>query len=144
MDELPGMIGDAVKTGKIYFPAGEGRVSFALRDDLAEAAVNVITGSGYENKTLDLDADTGYSFYDIAEALTEVSGKKIEYIDIPLETLQEELGKRQYPPAVVEMISQVAQAVKYGEGDHPNPTLGKLLGRKPVGLKEFLRYHLTA
>jgi NAD(P)H dehydrogenase (quinone) len=144
MDELPGMIGDALQTGKIYYPAGNGQVSFALRDDLVEASINVITGTGYENKTLDLDADTGYSFYDIADTLTEVIGKKVEYIDILLEAFQLELIKRQYSLAIIEIISQVALAIKHGEGDHPDPTLGNLLGRKPVSLKEFLRHYFTA
>ena len=42
MDFIPFFIGDVLKTEMIYLPAGEGKVSFALRSEMAEAAATVL------------------------------------------------------------------------------------------------------
>lgn len=139
MDELPGLIGEAVKTGKIYYPAGNGKVSFVTRRDLAEAIVNAITGDGYENQVLDLDASTGYSFNDAAKALSEATGKNIEFVDIPLETLQQNLKEKKLPKFAIDLLTQMAEAIKNNEWNYPGPTLTNILGREPESLKSFFR-----
>jgi len=37
----------------VYFPAGEGKVAFATRADLAEVAAITLTSEGHENKVYD-------------------------------------------------------------------------------------------
>ncbi|MET2736250.1 SDR family NAD(P)-dependent oxidoreductase, partial [Staphylococcus epidermidis] len=71
LDMLPMFIGDALESGAIRYPAGDGRASFAARADLAEAAARVLGSTGHENKTYHLTPNTSYSFTDIAEAPSE-------------------------------------------------------------------------
>jgi NAD(P)H dehydrogenase (quinone) len=139
LEVIPWLIGEALQTGKIYYPAGNGKVSFAARADMAEALANVLASDGHENKIYEIGANTAYSFRDLAAALSELANKQIDYVDIPLETLKQELLKKQMPPEVVEITASVAEAIKHGEVNHPDSTLEKFLGRKPVGLKEFLK-----
>jgi len=139
IDVLPMFIGEALTTGKIYYPAGEGRVSFTARVDMAEATANILVNQGHENKIYPFGVNTSYSFQDIAKALSELANKQIDYVDIPLETMRQELLKKKTPEFLVNMLTQLAESFKHNEGNYPDPTLENLLGRKPVGLKEFLK-----
>jgi NAD(P)H dehydrogenase (quinone) len=139
MDMLPMFIGEALESGKIYYPAGDGRASFAARVDLAEAAANVLMSAGYENKIYHTGGNVSYSFHDIANALSELAGKKIEYVDIPLEVMKEELLRNQMSPPEIDLMAGIAESIKYNEGDCPSPDLENLLGRSPTSLKEFLK-----
>lgn len=139
LDMLPMFIGDALETGRIYYPAGDGRASFAARIDLAEAAANVLISDGHENRIYHTCGNTSYSFHDVAKSLSELAGKKIEYVDIPLEAMKDELRRSQVSELEVDLMTGIAESIKYNEGDYPSPDLENLLGRKPVGLKEFLK-----
>jgi len=50
-----------------------------------------------------------------------------------------ELLKKQMSPEAVETMASVAEAIKHNEINHTAPTLEKLLERKPIELKEFLK-----
>jgi NAD(P)H dehydrogenase (quinone) len=55
LDLVPGFVGkDAVPSGKFYFAAGDGKVSYALREEIAQASANVLTANGHENKIYDI------------------------------------------------------------------------------------------
>lgn len=139
LDVIPMIIGDAVQSGKIYYPAGEGGVGFAARLDMAEALANVVSSGNHENKIYEITGSTAYSFYDIAKVLSEVTQKQIEYVNIPPEVMEQELIKINLPPAAVVLYTSMAKAIRQNELNYVDSSLEKLLGRKPVGLKEFFR-----
>jgi NAD(P)H dehydrogenase (quinone) len=65
--------------GSIRAPAGEGRVSWMTRDDLADVAVAVLTGSGHEGHTYDVTGPEALTMTETAERLSSVTGRKITY-----------------------------------------------------------------
>jgi NAD(P)H dehydrogenase (quinone) len=137
LDMLPMFIGDAPQTGRLRYPAGDGRASYAARADLAEAAANLLVGDGHERRVYVLNANASHSFHDIAAALSEVTGRHVSYVDIPLEVMAQELRGQMSPPEV-ELMLGIATSIKHGEADCPTAELEALLGRTPIGLKEFL------
>lgn len=138
-ETIPMFIGDALGTGKIFFPAGDGKLSNAARIDMAEAAANVILSDGAENKIYEIGADGSFTFQDIANILSELAGREIEYIDIPTKELETELINTQTPMPLVGLITGGAEAIKHNQLNYPSPDLENLLGRKPLELKEFLK-----
>jgi uncharacterized protein YbjT (DUF2867 family) len=70
MDFIPSMAVDGVIRG----PAGDGRVSAILRDDVAAGAAAVLMTAGHEGRTYDL---TGPSAFSLAEA-AELIGARFE------------------------------------------------------------------
>jgi NAD(P)H dehydrogenase (quinone) len=138
-DNIPSLIGNALQSGYINYPAGNGKVSFAARVNMAEAIANVMSTPGHENRTYDLTANTSYSFNDIAMDLSELANRPIKYIDIPHDELKRELIELQTPDNIVELTCSMAKAIRHNDFNYPSPTLENLLGRKPIILKEFLR-----
>jgi uncharacterized protein YbjT (DUF2867 family) len=65
--------------GIIRGPAGEGRVSWVARDDVADVAVATLTGSGHEGRIYDVTGPEALTMVETAERLSAVTGRKISY-----------------------------------------------------------------
>ena len=132
-------IGDKVaETGAILFPAAEGKASWVLREELAEAAVNVLTTEGHENKTYNLTHNTSVGFEEIAKYLSEALHKDIRYNSPDSEEFNTILEKAGVPAMYIEMFVMWGTAISEGMMDLEDTTLELLLGRKPVTVKQFI------
>ena len=69
----------ALAGGAFLGSAGHGRISSALRDEYAEAAVAVLTTDGHGGKTYELAGDEAYSLSDLAAEISRQTGKTIPY-----------------------------------------------------------------
>jgi NAD(P)H dehydrogenase (quinone) len=139
-DVLPMFMGgQVINTGSIFLPAGNGRGAYASRTDMAAAAVAVLTGSGHENKTYEIAVNETYSFYDIADILTELSGKPIQYVAPDVTTFTSTLQEAGVPEEAIQGAAAFCLAIAQGEFDVPDPTLEQLIGRKPESLRNFLK-----
>lgn len=139
-DFLPNIIGNAVESGAIYYSAGNAKVNFALRSEMAEAnAVVLANPTAHQNKIYEITSANKYTFDEIAGILSAITGKQIKYVDIPVEVLKENIIKFGMPKEVADLMGSIAESMKAGEFDFIDPTLEKLSGRKPTDLKDFLK-----
>lgn len=128
----------ALETG-IFFAAGEGKVAFASRFDLGEAAANILATSGHENKTYYLAASTAYSFQDIAKELSALSGKEVNYTSPSTEEFEVFLKQIGLPEGLILMSSLFAAGIKNNDFDKTDTTLLNLLNRPETALKTYLK-----
>lgn len=138
-DMLPFYIGEQVLNTNIIFPAGNGKVPFALREDMAEAAARVLTEPGHLNKTYHLTGNTLYSFHDIAKTLSDLSGKEITYTDIDPAAYQDRLKQAGAPEMWIQVGASFAASIKNGEFELVYDDLSGLLGREPGPVADILR-----
>lgn len=137
-DVIPVFVGNqAVETG-INFPAGNGRVPYTLRTEMAEAFANVLTTAGHENKTYEISNVESYSYQDVADALSTHSGKTVAYNDVSVEDFSKALSEAGVPEEMIGFSLGFATATKDGDFDVPNTHLEQLLGRKPSSLDQFI------
>jgi NAD(P)H dehydrogenase (quinone) len=144
LEMIPIFTGDKVaETGVILFPAAEGRASYVLREELAEAAAHILTTEGHENKTYQLTNSPSASFYDIAGAISRAIGKNVAYQSPPIKEYESTLKQFGVPELYIGMFTMWASALSegtlYGEDD----TLARFLGRKPTTVEQFIE-HLYA
>jgi NAD(P)H dehydrogenase (quinone) len=140
MDFLPGFIGEGVlDSGVIYVPAENGRVSAVLREEMAEAAASVLSSTGHENKEYDFTNTEAISYNDIAQTISEVTGKKIAYQSPSVDEYGKALSGYGVPSEVIGIFSSFAVAQSKGELDVESNDLENLLGRRPLSVKNFIR-----
>lgn len=138
MDLLPSFLGEKVLENGIFFPAGDGKVGFTLRADMAEAAANVLMGDEHEYKTYNISNPQSVSFGEIAKLLSEISGKVINHHNSDSKTYIDTLTSAGVPQAYALMLAAFAEAAKQGEFVSGETDLRKMLGREPIAVKQFL------
>lgn len=140
LDFLPVLVGNKVlETGTIYLPAGNGKVSFALRAEFAEATANILASSGHENKVYDFTNVEAYTYDEVAKSISNITGKAIKYVSPTAEEYTQTLTKAGVPPDFVRSVASFMAAQAEGELDVVSHDLEKLLGRKPTSLNDFLK-----
>lgn len=139
LDVIPMFIGEQVLETGVFFPAGEGKVAYASRTDLAEAISKIVVSDAYDNKSLPLTNIENYSYADVAEILTELSGKAVAYVSPTPEVYEETLKGFHLPEPIIQMSLGFAAGIKNNDFDTTFSNLETILGRKPQGLKEYLQ-----
>lgn len=140
MDLIPFYIGDKVlETNTIYFPAGNGRAAVALRTDMAEAAANILTTDGHEGMVYDIANVKAYSYQDVADTISEITGTIINYISPTEQEYEQALAHAGVSKEYIAFLKGFALAQAHGEFDFVSSDLEKLLGRNPTTLKEYLK-----
>ena len=141
MDFLPRMVS---AEGVIAGPAGDGRVAAVLRDDIADAAVAVLTQEGHEGRTYDLTGREALTFTEIAERMSQAGGKPISFHN---ETLEEAYASRaQYGAPDWEVEGWVTSYTHVAAGGVAavSEDVERLSGHQPSTLTEWLEAHPEA
>ncbi|THU41130.1 SDR family oxidoreductase [Niastella caeni] len=136
---LPMLFGGALESGQWFYAAGNAKVNFAARTDMAEAIANVATSpAAHINKIYEIAGNQSYTFPEIAGVISKTIGKTVSYIPVPLDALKEGMKQAGVPEAYIPMYASIAEAISAGELDTDDRSLENLLNRKPVDLKEYL------
>ena len=140
MDVIPQFVGGekVFETG-INLPAGDGRVAYALRSEMGEAIANVLAEDGCENRIYQLTGSESYTFGDVAQTLTGLSGRQVKYTPIEKSVFETEMKERGTPDPVIEKVVGFITDIKNEQEAETTSELEKLLGRKPATLKEGLK-----
>jgi uncharacterized protein YbjT (DUF2867 family) len=134
MDFIPSMV---LPDGVIRGPAGAGRLSAILREDVAAACVAVLCSAGHDGRTYELTGRENFSLSEAA-ALMSRNGKSIRFED---ETDEEAwASRRHYGAPDFEMRGWISsyQAIRDGSLERISPDVRALTGRDPTSLQEYL------
>jgi NAD(P)H dehydrogenase (quinone) len=138
-DSIGKFSGETFLDSGIFFPAGDGRLPWIPRTEIGEAAAAILTTSGHENKTYAITSGTAYSFEEIADMLSAITGKEVKYLRPDLDTYTQALGKAGLPQEIIAFLGGFSTAIKNGEFNTQRSDFEKIVGRKPMELKEFLQ-----
>lgn len=137
MELLPYFLGENVLENGIFLPAGEGKITFTLRREMAETAAIILATKGHENKTYHISGE-GISFSQIAKEISNITGKNVTYLSPPLDTFLHVMTNHGVPRMYAKMIGGFSAAARQGELEGGSQDMQKILGRKPLAMKEYL------
>jgi NAD(P)H dehydrogenase (quinone) len=138
-DVLPMFMGEKVLETGIVLPAGNGKAAFTTRGDMAEAAANILAGTGHENREYTIAGLRNYSFEDVAAILSKVSGKQVTYTDLPATVYQDIMSKAGVPAELAGVVAGFSEAIRQGEFLIQKTDLENLLHRKPTTLDDYFK-----
>jgi len=136
---IPMYVGEKVFEAGIYLPTGNGKVGYALRREMGEAAANVLLQNGHENKTYQITGSELYSYQDVANKLSLLSDKTVNYTDADAATFPDKLKEHGVPELRILIASGFSADIKNGQYEIVSNDLENLLGRKSATLKESLK-----
>ncbi len=136
-DILPMFFGPQVLEAGIFLPTEDGIAAYATRSDMAEAAANILSGIGHENKKYNIANTENCSMDDAAEILSEIKGEDVEYASPTNKDYVETLVKTGFPQQMANSLVGFCEAIKQEEFATETTDLEILLGRKPTSLKDY-------
>jgi len=125
--------------GVVRGPAGDGRAAVVSHDDIARVVVTVLLDpAAHAGATYDLTGPEALTFTEMAEVITEVTGREVRFHD---ETVEEAYASRAVygaPDWQVDAWVSTYTAVAAGELDGVSGDVERLTGRRPTSLREYL------
>ncbi len=130
-------------TGRIALPA-DGPVSWTARADLAEAAVAVLLEPGLlaDGPSPALTGSEMLDFSDVARIVSAILDKPVEREVVSDEAYKATLVKQGMPELYAGLLLSLYAAARAGEFAVLDPTLERLIGRKPTPLRKVLEEFL--
>jgi len=126
----------AVEGGVLYGAAGQGRVSAAARADYAEAAAVVLTTDGHAGQVYELGGDEHLTYSDLAQVISQVSGKPVRYQDLPEADYVAALEGAGLPDYLAKGLADADTGIANGLLEVTSGDLHKLLGRPAASAAE--------
>jgi uncharacterized protein YbjT (DUF2867 family) len=128
---------------EIFVPAGRGRVSFVDVRDVAELAASTFVDASLRRQAWTLTGPTAVSFDDVAAVLTSALGRTIRYRPASIPGYVLRLRQRRLPWMQVLVQTVLHVGLRFGNAAHVDPALGRLLGRPPRAIEQYVTEHLT-
>ncbi|MES2419560.1 MAG: SDR family oxidoreductase [Bacteroidota bacterium] len=138
LETLPMFLGEKFLENGIILPAGQGKMAFSLRTEMAEAAANILTSEVQKNKIIDISGD-GVSFTEIASMISQIIGKNITYLSLSYDTYINNALHLGMQKKQAKILGSFAAAAQQGELEGNKFHLEKFLERKPTTVVEFLQ-----
>ena len=106
---------------------------------MAEALAVVLTTPGHENKEYVIAAENAFSFAEIADIISEITGAPIAYNQTEVIAYVAQLVQLGVSEDDAAYLARFAGAIAKGEFDTNKSDVKQLLGRDITNLPDFLR-----
>jgi uncharacterized protein YbjT (DUF2867 family) len=133
--EFLGMVLD----GRITLPAGPVPEPFVDVEDIAEIAAAALTEPGHAGEIYEVTGPRALTFEEVAEALSEATGRRIEFVTVPHEAFLDAVRGAGAPEETLWMLDYLMGTVLDGRNAHVTDGVQRALGRPPRDFAEFAR-----
>lgn len=125
----------ALGYGQLIGSAGTALISWASRQDFADAAAEVLVGKDHVGKTYELAGDTPHTLAELAAEAARQSGHPLDYRNLTEAEHASFYESAGVPPPVAAMLAEVeARGVAAGVLHDDSHTLSRLIGRPTQSL----------
>ncbi len=128
---------------EIYIPAGKAKTSFIDTRDIARAAAVTLTEKQYRNQGITLTGKTAIDYYEIADIMTNVLGRKITYKNPSLLAFRTDRINRGAPKEFANIMTLLYLMTKLGTAKSTTKDLEKIIGREPILFEKYTIDHQT-
>ena len=129
----------ALASGQWYSAAGDGRIPYVARADLAAAAAGAMLTDPGRNDILTLTGPVSYTVSDVAALVSEATGKPLSVVPVTDEQLAEGMAAGGVPAPFIPTLVSFDRAARLGQFDVVTGDVERLSGRKPQSLAAFLQ-----
>jgi NAD(P)H dehydrogenase (quinone) len=131
---------------KIEFPFENGRHAPISADDQGRVIAHLLAKpAGHEGKIYTLHGPVEMNHTEIAAAMSEVLGARIEYAPTSIEVFKQKMEQLyKFPPFLVQHLVEVAQNYREGIFAGTNDVVEKITGTPALSISAFIEKHGNA
>jgi uncharacterized protein YbjT (DUF2867 family) len=122
---------------EIFVPAGSGRTSFIDARDIGAVAATVLTEFRNESHAYDLTGTVALDYEEVAEVLSRVLGRPIEYADPSIPAFVRRMSAQGRPLPFIAVMVGIYTTARLGFSARTTDDVERVLGREPTPLREF-------
>jgi uncharacterized protein YbjT (DUF2867 family) len=130
------------RNGAIYLPWGNGTASFVDTRDIASVAVKVLTSDGHEETAYTLTGPATLGIAEVAQILSEVTGREFKYVDVPEAAAREGMLQAGVPRWQVDLVMDLHAVNKQNRWNTVTSDIEKVTGTRPTDFAQFARDHV--
>ena len=121
-----------------YIPLEDAKVSLVdVRDIAAVAVKSLIDEDKHKNKTYLITGPEALSYHQVAETLSNATGRKISYVNISdkeARAAMKEIGMSDW---LINTVSELSDYFRKGKASEVSSAVEEVTGRKPVSFSQF-------
>ena len=138
-------VAGAVASGQLIDSRARGAVAFVTREDCGRSAAAALADRNASGRrTLDVTGPESLTSEHIASLLSELSGKKITHVSVPLEALVQGMVQHGLPEPLAKIYASIDVSIARGDLASVSNTVTELTGRAPRTVREFLTANRAA
>ena len=131
---------DIAREGRLFLPAGKSRVAFVDIRDIAELAALIFDDPlSHQNQAYECTGPEALSFEEAARLMTDVIRRPIRYESASIAGYVRHLHVQGLPLAQIAVQTVLHVGLRFGQTAKIDPTLERLLGRRPRTLATYVR-----
>ncbi len=128
------------KERKIYEATGNGKKPYLDTRDIAEVAFIALTQpDNHINKTHLLTGAKAVNYAEVADAISEAIGEKVEYISLTADQAKQRMEEKKMPQMMINTFLKIAENVRMGKADFVNGTVQEILKKSPRSIEDFAK-----
>jgi uncharacterized protein YbjT (DUF2867 family) len=127
--------------GRLYAPAGDARVAMIDPRDVGAAGAAALTSAGHDDCSYVLTGPQTITYAQIAAELSAVTGRAVEFIDVPDEHALQGMVQGGMPHAIAQQVVNVFAMLRQGMAERVRDGVESLTGRPPRDFASFARDH---
>ncbi|HEY6946228.1 MAG TPA: NmrA family NAD(P)-binding protein, partial [Candidatus Acidoferrum sp.] len=124
--------------GAFHSSMGNARVSFLDVRDIAVVAAKSLSAGEHSGKTYELNGPEALTYPELAEKISEHSGRSAQYVDIPAAEQRAAMLAQGMPEWQADALLDLQAYYVKGKGGKVDGLLEQLIGRPPITMDQFL------
>jgi uncharacterized protein YbjT (DUF2867 family) len=126
--------------GAFYQSTGDAKVSHIDLRDIAVAAAKILRSPAqHSEKIVELNGPEALSYAEIAEKISQATGRKVQYVDIPPDAQRKALLDMGMPDFLITALLELQEYYAAGKASKVDGTLESLIQRAPAKMDAFLK-----
>ncbi len=134
-----GFLAEAVRAGEFALPAGEVTEAIVDVDDIADVAVEALTGEGHVGQVYELSGPRLITFAEAAAELSKASGRDVRYVPLTPDEFAAMLAGAGLPDDFVSGLTGVFTEIMDGRNEYLADGVQRALGRAPRDFTDYAR-----
>ncbi|TCP51845.1 uncharacterized protein YbjT (DUF2867 family) [Tamaricihabitans halophyticus] len=132
-----GFFVEAIASGQLRLPGGDGAASFIDAEDIAEVVVAALTDDRHAGAVYELSGPKAVSLDEAVATISAAAGRDIEYVPLTVDEYVAELVQQGVARAEAEVFADVLEPLRAGTDEYVSDGVWRALGRPPRSFAEF-------